>query len=54
MRKDLGIALVEAERIGARLPVAALVDDLYAELQRRGAGRLDTSSLIRLLEPTGD
>jgi 3-hydroxyisobutyrate dehydrogenase-like beta-hydroxyacid dehydrogenase len=49
MRKDLGIALVEARRNGARLPVTALVDQLYAELQARGEGRLDTSSLIRLL-----
>jgi 3-hydroxyisobutyrate dehydrogenase len=48
MRKDLGIALAEAERCGAELPVAALVDRLYAELQARGAGRLDTSSLITL------
>jgi 3-hydroxyisobutyrate dehydrogenase len=51
MRKDLGIALGEARRIGARLPVTALVDQLYGELQARGAGRLDTSSLIRLLAP---
>jgi 3-hydroxyisobutyrate dehydrogenase-like beta-hydroxyacid dehydrogenase len=50
MRKDLGIALAEAERNGARLPVAALVDRLYAELQARGAGRLDTSSLLLLRE----
>jgi 3-hydroxyisobutyrate dehydrogenase-like beta-hydroxyacid dehydrogenase len=50
MRKDLGLALGEARRIGARLPVTALVDQLYAELQARGAGRLDTSSLISLLE----
>jgi len=50
MRKDLGIALAEAERIGARLPIAAAVDALYAALQSRGDGRLDTSSLIKLLE----
>jgi 3-hydroxyisobutyrate dehydrogenase-like beta-hydroxyacid dehydrogenase len=50
MRKDLGLALAEARRIGARLPATALVDQLYAELQARGAGRLDTSSLISLLE----
>nr|MDJ0786401.1 NAD(P)-dependent oxidoreductase [Myxococcota bacterium] len=49
MRKDLGIALDEARRNGARLPVAALVDQLYAELQARGHGRSDTSSLIELL-----
>jgi 3-hydroxyisobutyrate dehydrogenase-like beta-hydroxyacid dehydrogenase len=49
MRKDLGIALAEAERIGARLDVAALVDAYYAELQEEGGGRNDTSSLIRRL-----
>jgi 3-hydroxyisobutyrate dehydrogenase len=46
MRKDLGIALEEARRRGAQLPVTALVDQLYAELQARGDGRLDTSSLV--------
>jgi 3-hydroxyisobutyrate dehydrogenase len=50
MRKDLGIALAEAARIGASLPITGIVDGFYAELQERGAGRLDTSSLIRLLE----
>lgn len=49
MCKDLGIALAEADRIGADLPVAALVDRFYAELQGRGAGRHDTSSLITRL-----
>jgi 3-hydroxyisobutyrate dehydrogenase-like beta-hydroxyacid dehydrogenase len=49
MRKDLALALAEAERCGARLPVAALVDGLYAEVQRRGGGRLDSSSLLTLL-----
>ncbi len=49
MCKDLGIALAEAERIGARLDVAALVDRYYAELQEMGGGRSDTSSLIRRL-----
>jgi 3-hydroxyisobutyrate dehydrogenase-like beta-hydroxyacid dehydrogenase len=49
MRKDLALALAEAARVGARLPVAELVDGLYADLQRRGAGRLDTSSLLTLL-----
>jgi 3-hydroxyisobutyrate dehydrogenase-like beta-hydroxyacid dehydrogenase len=49
MRKDLALALAEARRNGARLPVAALVDQLYGALQSRGAGRQDTSSLIRLL-----
>jgi 3-hydroxyisobutyrate dehydrogenase len=50
MRKDLDIALREARRSGASLPVAALVDQLYAKLQARGGGRMDTSSLIELLE----
>jgi 3-hydroxyisobutyrate dehydrogenase len=49
MRKDLGIALDEARRNGSRLPLTALVDQFYAELQARGSGRLDTSSLIELL-----
>jgi len=50
MRKDLGIALDEAQRCGARLPIATIVNELYAELQARGDGRLDTSSLMKLLE----
>ena len=45
MRKDLGIALAEAERVGAKLQVAALVDGFYAEVQAAGGGRSDTSSL---------
>ena len=49
MRKDLGIALAEAERIGARLDVTALVDRYYAEVQEKGGGRSDTSSLITRL-----
>ena len=49
MRKDLGIALEEARRNGARLPVTALVDQFYAELQASGGNRLDTSSLIKRL-----
>ncbi len=49
MRKDLAIALGEARHNGARLPVAALVDQFYAQVQARGGGRWDTSSLIRLL-----
>ncbi|MBW2290622.1 MAG: NAD(P)-dependent oxidoreductase [Deltaproteobacteria bacterium] len=52
MRKDLTIALEEARRIGAPLPVTELVDSYYAELQATGSGRLDTSSLItRLTRP---
>jgi 3-hydroxyisobutyrate dehydrogenase len=49
MRKDLGIALDEGNRLGARLPVGALVDQFYAQVQARGGGRWDTSSLIDLL-----
>ena len=49
MRKDLGICLAEAHRLGARLPVAALVDQFYAAVEGRGGGRWDTSSLIHLL-----
>jgi len=49
MRKDLGLVLDEARRNGARLPLTALVDQFYAEVQNRGGGRWDTSSLIRLL-----
>ena len=49
MRKDLGLCLDEARRNGAALPVAALVDQFYADLQRAGGGRLDTSSLVRRL-----
>ncbi len=49
MRKDLGIALAEGARNGATLPVTALVDQLYAEVQAMGGGRWDTSSLLRRL-----
>ncbi len=49
MRKDLGICLAQAERIGAHLPVTALVDQFYARLQHQGHGRWDSSSLIELL-----
>ncbi|MCE9660020.1 MAG: NAD(P)-dependent oxidoreductase [Burkholderiales bacterium] len=49
MRKDLGIALEEARQNGARLPVTALVDQFYADLQAEGANRADTSSLIKRL-----
>ena len=50
MRKDLGIALDEAKRNGAQLPVIALVDQFYARIQARGGGRFDTSSLIEPLQ----
>ncbi|MFM8590822.1 MAG: NAD(P)-dependent oxidoreductase, partial [Limnohabitans sp.] len=49
MRKDLGLVLEEAKRNGARLPVTALVDQFYADVQHQGGGRWDTSSLIRRL-----
>ena len=50
MRKDLGICLAEARRNGAQLPVTALVDQFYAEVQTMGGKRWDTSSLIARLE----
>ena len=50
MRKDLAMCLAEARRNGANLPVTALVDQLYAEVQRMGGRRWDTSSLIARLE----
>jgi 3-hydroxyisobutyrate dehydrogenase-like beta-hydroxyacid dehydrogenase len=46
MRKDLGIAFAEAERLGARVEISRAVDALYARLQAEGGGRRDTSSLI--------
>ena len=49
MRKDLGICLATAREIGASLPVTALVDQFYAEVQTMGGNRWDTSSLIRRL-----
>jgi 3-hydroxyisobutyrate dehydrogenase len=49
MRKDLGLCLAEAQRNGARLPVTALVDQFYADVQAMGGRRLDTSSLIKRL-----
>lgn len=49
MRKDLGLALDEARANGATLPVAALVDQFYAEVQAMGGGRQDTSALVRRL-----
>ena len=50
MRKDLGICLDTADEIGASLPVTALVDQFYADVQRMGGRRGDTSSLIRRLK----
>jgi len=49
MRKDLRIAMEEARENGAALPLTAVIDQFYSRLQARGGGRLDTSSLIRLL-----
>ena len=53
MRKDLGICLAEARQNGAKLPVTALVDQFYAEVQAMGGNRWDTSSLIARLERDG-
>ena len=50
MRKDLAICLATADEIGARLPVTALVDQFYKDVQLMGGGRGDTSSLIRRLK----
>jgi 3-hydroxyisobutyrate dehydrogenase len=50
MRKDLAICLAQARETGARLPVAALIDQFYADIQAIGGRRWDTSSLIARLE----
>jgi 3-hydroxyisobutyrate dehydrogenase len=50
MRKDLGLVMDEAKRNGARLPVTALVDQFYADVQQMGGSRFDTSSLIKRLK----
>ena len=50
MRKDLAICIAEARRNGAQLPVTALVDQFYAEVQKMGGKRWDTSSLLARLE----
>ena len=52
MRKDLRIAMEEARANGAELPATALIDQFYAKLQKQGHGRLDTSSLMKLLRET--
>jgi 3-hydroxyisobutyrate dehydrogenase-like beta-hydroxyacid dehydrogenase len=49
MRKDLGLVLDEARRNGAHLPVTALVDQFYSDVQTMGGRRWDTSSLIKRL-----
>jgi len=53
MRKDLGLAMDEGRGIGVSLPVTALVDQFYADLQAMGAGRQDTSAIIRRLPRRG-
>jgi len=50
MRKDLGLVLDEARRNGARVPVTALVDQFYGDVQQLGGKRWDTSSLIKRLK----
>lgn len=54
MRKDLGYALEEAQRLGLSSPVTAMVDQFYAEIQEMGGSRQDTSSLIRRLPKRTD
>jgi len=49
MRKDLGIALETGRSLGAKLPLTALIDQFYADIQSQGGGRFDTSSLLRRL-----
>ena len=49
MRKDLGIAIAAAQKVGAPVPVTQLVDDFYADVQKLGGRRWDTSSLIQRL-----
>jgi 3-hydroxyisobutyrate dehydrogenase len=49
MRKDLGLALEEARANGATLPLTALVDQFYADVQAMGGNRQDTSALVRRL-----
>ncbi len=53
MRKDLGICLATADENGASLPVTALVDQFYKDVQKQGGGRWDTSSLIKRLRSLG-
>ncbi len=50
MRKDLAITLNEARHNGATLPLTALVDQFYAQVQAMGGGRWDTSSLLTVLQ----
>ena len=50
MRKDLSICFNEAKKNGARLPVTEIIDRYYAEVQKNGGNRLDTSSLMTLVD----
>ena len=54
MRKDLGIALAQAKENGAQLPITAIVDSYYSEIQSHGGGRWDTSSLLTRLSRDED
>jgi 2-hydroxy-3-oxopropionate reductase len=54
MRKDLGIALDEARNNGASIPLTAMVDQYYADVQALGGGRFDTSSLLARLDAIHD
>jgi 3-hydroxyisobutyrate dehydrogenase len=49
MRKDLGLAFEEARAVGATLPITALIDQFYADVQHMGGGRLDTSAIVKRL-----
>lgn len=49
MRKDLGLAFEEARSVGATLPITAIIDQFYADVQHLGGGRLDTSSIVKRL-----
>jgi 3-hydroxyisobutyrate dehydrogenase len=53
-RKDLGLAIDEARSIGAAVPIAALIDQFYAEVQAKGGGRQDTSAIIRRWPKRGE
>jgi len=53
MRKDLGICLSTSDEVGASLPVTALVDQFYKDVQKLGGGRWDTSSLLKRLTALG-
>jgi 3-hydroxyisobutyrate dehydrogenase len=54
MRKDLGLSLEEGRGLGVSLPIAALVDQFFSEVQSQGGGRLDTSAIIKRLPKKGN